>query len=85
MHIGDNVLVKEADSKLAREGIHEKLADEHGTGPWQVTDIEQPTLSYQATLRDRRIRGKTVSAAKTKAFYETRSGWANISGKVLPT
>jgi len=36
---------------MAREGIHAKLAHEHWTGPWEVTAIEQPAQSYQATLR----------------------------------
>ena len=35
--VGDLMLVKEADSKLAREGTHAKLAHEHWTGPWRVT------------------------------------------------
>ena len=69
-HVGDKVLVKEADSKLAREGIHAKLAHEHWTGPWRVTAIEQPGLSYQATLRGRRIRGRVVAAASMKIFHE---------------
>ena len=31
--VGDMILVKEADSKMAREGTHAKLAHEHWTGP----------------------------------------------------
>ena len=40
--VEDTVLVKEAESKLVREGMHAKLAHEHWTGPWRVTAIEQP-------------------------------------------
>ena len=58
--IGDKVLMKEADSKPAREGIHAKLAHEHWTGPGQVTAIEQPGVSYQPTLKGRWIRGRVV-------------------------
>ena len=38
--VGDEILVKEADSKLAGDGIHAKLSHEHWTGPRQVTAIE---------------------------------------------
>lgn len=31
--VGDMVLVKEADSKLAREGTHAKLTHKHWAGP----------------------------------------------------
>ena len=67
--VGDLMLVKEADSKMAREGTHAKLAHEHWTGPWQMTAIEQPGISYQATMSGRRIRRRTVSAANIKTFH----------------
>ena len=35
----DKVLVKEAESVMAREGIDHKLAHEHRTGPWEVTEL----------------------------------------------
>ena len=68
--VGDRVLIKEAVSKLGREGIHAKLAHEHWTGPWRITAVEQPGLSYQATMSGRRIRGRVASAANIKAFHE---------------
>jgi len=40
--IGDIVLVKEAESVLANEGVNSKLAHEHSTGPWKVMGIFQP-------------------------------------------
>ena len=67
--VGDVMLVKEADSKMVQEGTHAKLAHEHSMGPWQVTAIEQPGISYQVTMSGRRIRRRTVSAAYIKAFY----------------
>ena len=68
--VGNRVLVKEAASKLGRDGIHAKLAHEHWTGPWRITSVEQPGLSYQATMRGRRIRGRRVLADKLKIFHE---------------
>ena len=67
--VRDLMLVKEACSKMVQEGRHTKLAHEHWTGPWQVTVIEQPGISYQVTMSGRRIRRRTVSAAYIKAFY----------------
>ena len=63
--------MKEADSK-AGKGRHPraKLAHKHWTGSWQVTAVEQPALTYQASLRCRRIRGRTVPAANIKIFHE---------------
>ena len=68
--VGDRVLIKEAASKLRREGIHAKLSHQHWTGPWRITSIEQPGLSFQATMSGRRIRGRVVSAATLKVFHE---------------
>ena len=68
--VGDRVLIKEAPSKLGRDGIHAKLVHEHWTGPWRIPSIEQPGLRYQATMSGRRIRGRVVAAANVKVFHE---------------
>ena len=62
--------LKEKTSKLGRGGIHAKLVHEHWTGPWRTTPVEQPGLSYRATMRGRRIRGRGGLAAKLKIFHE---------------
>ena len=54
--VGDKVLVKEAESVMAREGIHHNLAHEHWTGPWEVTEVVLPGLSYIVTMSGRGIR-----------------------------
>ena len=74
------MLVKEADSKMAQEGTNAKLAHEHWTGPWLVTAIEQPRISYQVTMSGRRIRRRTVSAGRFENWlYEKNEkkvdGW----------
>ena len=74
VRIGDKVLVKEADTKLVREGIHAKLVHAHWTGPWQVTPLDQPVLSCQETPRVCRIRKRTVSAANIRVFHD-RPEW----------
>ena len=63
------MLVKGADSKMAGEGTHAKLAHEHCTGTWRVTDIERPGISYQAAMSGRWTRSTTISAANMKAFH----------------
>ena len=68
--VGDRVLIKEVANKLGREGLHATLAHEHWTGPWRITSIEQPGLSYQATMSGRRIRGRVVPAANIKVFLK---------------
>ena len=59
---GNGVLIKEAKSKLGREAIHAKPAHEHWTEPWRITSVEQPGLSYRATMRERRIRGGGIGS-----------------------
>ena len=54
---------------MAQEGTHVELVHEHWPGPWQVTAIEQPGISYQVTICGRRIKRSTISAAHIKAFY----------------
>ena len=54
--VGDEVLVKEAESVMVREGIHHKLAHEHWTGPWEVTEVVLPEPSYIVTMNWRGIR-----------------------------
>ena len=53
--VGDKVLVKEAESVMARAVIHHKLAHEHWTGPWAVTGVVLPELSYIVTMNGRGI------------------------------
>lgn len=67
--IGDGVIVREADSTLSREGIHPKLAHEHWTGPWVVTKVLQPDLSFTVRMNGRKIRQRTISEANVKPFY----------------
>ena len=65
--VGDKVLVKEAASVMAREGIHNKLAHEHWTGPWEVTEVVLPGLSYIVTMYGRGIRRRRASASNIKS------------------
>ena len=37
--VEDKVLVKEAESVMARERIHQNQANENWTGPWKVTEL----------------------------------------------
>ena len=53
---------------MAREGIHHKLAHEHWTGPWEVTEVVLPGLSY-ITMNGRGIRRRRASAANIKMFH----------------
>lgn len=69
--MSDQVIVKESDSSLAKEGTNVKLAHDHWTGPWQVTWVVQPGLRIDISLNGRRSRGcripkRTVSAANIK-------------------
>ena len=54
--VGGKVLVKEAESVMAREGIHNKLAHEDWTGLWEVTEVVLPGLSYTVMMNGRGIR-----------------------------
>ena len=64
--VGDNVLVKEAESVMARKGIHHKLAHENWTGPWEITEVVLPGLSYTVAMNARGIRRRRESAVNTK-------------------
>ena len=46
---------------MAREGIHHKLVHEHWTGPWEVTEVVLPGLSYIVTMNWRGIRRRRAS------------------------
>ena len=65
--VGDKVQVKEAESVMAREGIHHKLAHEHRTGPWEVTEDVLP--GHIVTMNGRGIRRRRASAANIKRFH----------------
>ena len=67
--VEDQVLVKEAESVMARKGIHHKLAHEHWTRPWEVTEVVLPGLSYIVTMNGRGIRRRRASAANIKMFH----------------
>ena len=67
--VGDKVLVKEAESVMVREGVHHKLAHEHRTGPWEVTEVVLPGLSYIVTMTGRGIRRRRASASNIKMFH----------------
>ena len=63
------MLVKEAESVMAREGIHHKLAQEHWTGPWEVTEVALPGLSYIVTMKGRGIGRQRAALANIKMFH----------------
>ena len=67
--VGDKVLVKEAESVMAREGIHHKLAHEHWTGPWEATEVVLPGLSYIVTMNGRGIHRRQPSASNIMMFH----------------
>ena len=67
--VGDLVMVKEADSSLARQGVHPKLSHDHWTAPWEVVGIPRPGSSLVVNLTGRSIRRRTVSVANVKPFY----------------
>lgn len=48
--VGNLILVKEASSSIAGEGLPAKLAHELWTGRWTVTDIVLQGLSFRVTL-----------------------------------
>ena len=50
--VRDKVLVKEAESVMATEGVHHKLAHENWTRPWEVTEV----VLQGVTMNWRRIR-----------------------------
>ena len=58
---GDLMLVKEADSNMVRKGTHLIIAYEHWTGRWQVTTTKQPAISYQVTMRGRRMTAANIA------------------------
>ena len=63
------MLVKEAESVMAREVIHHKLAHEHLTGPWEVTEVVLQGLSHIVTVNGRGILRQLASASKIKMFH----------------
>ena len=63
------MLVKETESVMARKGIQHKLADEHWTGLWEVTEVALPGLSYIVTMNGRGIRRRRTSASNIKVFH----------------
>lgn len=63
VRVGDLILVKEADTKLAPEKTHNQLAHEALDG--KVTAMKQSGLSYKAMLSGRQGRNRAVSAATT--------------------
>ena len=67
--VGDKVLVKEAESVTAREGMHHDLAHGHWAGPSEVTKVVLPGLSYIVTMNGRGIRRRRASAANIKMFH----------------
>ena len=67
--VGDKELVKEAESVMAREGIHHKLAHEHWTGPREVAEVFFPGLSYIVTMNGRGICRRRASASSIKMFH----------------
>ena len=54
---------------MAWEGTHHKIAHEHSTGPWEVTEVVLPGLSYIVTINGRGIRRRRASAVNTKLFH----------------
>lgn len=62
VQIEDNVLVKEKENTIAEEGTHRKLANEHWTGPWEMTTIAISRLSYEVAISGRKIRKRGDSA-----------------------
>ena len=71
--VGDKVLVKEAESVMAREGVHRKLSHEYWTGPWKVTEVVLPGLSYIVTMNARGIHRRRASVAKIRTTSVTIS------------
>ena len=67
--VEDLVMVKEADSSSARQGMHLKLSHDHWTAPWKVVSILRPGSSLVVNLNGRSIRGRAVSVANVKPFY----------------
>ena len=67
--VEDEVLVKEAESVMAREGIHHELAHEHWTGPWEGTEVVLPGISYIVTNIRGGIRRRRASATSIKMFH----------------
>ena len=67
--VGDLIMVKEADSSLARQGVHPKLSHDHWTAPWKVVGIPRPGSSLVVNPNGRSIRRRIVSVANVKPFY----------------
>lgn len=67
--VGDLVLVKEPSGVWHRDGQHPKLAHDHYTSPWGVTEFIQNRLYFTVQLNGPRGRLRKVAATDVKPYH----------------
>ena len=62
-------MVREADSTIRSDSIHQKLAPERWTGPWTVTAVITPGLCFRVVLNGRQERVRRAAASHIKPYH----------------